>query len=410
MSDFRKLLGVRFLFQFAVNTQAVILGWLMYTLTHEPLNLGMIGLAEAVPALGLAIFAGYLVDRSRPQVVYRNVLLGSLVSAGIVWLSQSPWLALSTSNQVLALYASSFTSGVARGFAQPAMYAVVPRLMPRDDLGRASAWLGLAMQIASVLGPAVGGLVFGWFDAFTAAALPCLFLIPATVLWTLISVRIPAPAQSVKKPIGQELMSGAAFVFRHPILLPALSLDMLSVLFGGVEALLPIFASDILGVGARGLGVLRAAPALGAAVTGLILTRLDFRARAGSYLFTAVFGFGICILVFGLSRNYWLSLVALGLSGAFDGVSAIIRSTAVQLVSPDHMRGRISAINSIFIGSSNELGEFESGVAAHFFGTVPAVIFGGIACLMTVTVVAFRSKALRGLHLGELESGTKAPG
>ena len=405
MSDFRKLLGVRFLFQFAVNTQAVILGWLMYTLTHEPLNLGMIGLAETVPALGLAIFAGYLVDRSRPQVVYRNVLLGSLVSAGIVWLSQSPWLALSTSNQVLALYASAFTSGVARGFAQPAMYAVVPRLMPRDDLGRASAWLGLAMQIASVLGPAVGGLVFGWFDAFTAAALPCLFLIPATVLWTLISVRIPAPAQSVKKPIGQELLSGAAFVFRHPILLPALSLDMLSVLFGGVEALLPIFASDILGVGARGLGVLRAAPALGAAVTGLILTRLDFRARAGSYLFTAVFGFGICILVFGLSRNYWLSLVALGLSGAFDGVSAIIRSTAVQLVSPDHMRGRISAINSIFIGSSNELGEFESGVAAHFFGTVPAVIFGGIACLMTVTVVAFRSKALRGLHLGELESG-----
>ena len=405
MTDFKKLIGARFFFNFAVRMQAVIVGWQMYTLTHEPLHLGLIGLAEAVPALGIAVYAGYLVDRSRPQLVFLNVLIGSFVSAAVVFAAQLEVLHLDPAAQTVALYVASVITGAARGFSQPAMFAVAPRLMPRGDISRASAWMSSALQTAGVLGPAVGGLVFGWASVTAAAALPCVFLVVAILCWVSITVRIPPPARDGQRRVREELFSGAIFVWRHPILLPALSLDMLSVLFGGVTALLPIYASDILMVGARGLGALRAAPAIGSALVSLWLTRFDLKPRAGRYLIAAVLGFGLCMLTFGLSRNFWLSLGVLALSGAFDGVSVIVRSTAVQLVSPDHMRGRISAINSIFIGSSNELGEFESGMAAHWLGVVPAVTLGGFACLATVALIAFRSPTLRNLHLGELEQG-----
>lgn len=403
MIDFKRLIGARFFFNFAVRMQAVIVGWQMYTLTHEPLHLGLIGLAEAVPALGIAVYAGYLVDRSRPQLVFLNVLLGSLVSAAVVLAAQL--VAHDRFEQIVALYAASVITGAARGFSQPAMFAVAPRLMPREGISRASAWMSSALQTAGVLGPAVGGVVFGWFNATSASALPCVSLLVAIGCWVTIRARIAPPTRTDQRRVRDELFSGAVFVWRHPILLPALSLDMLSVLFGGVTALLPIYASDILFVGARGLGALRAAPAIGSALVSLWLTRFEFRARAGRYLIAAVTGFGLCMLIFGLSQNFWVSLAVLALSGAFDGISVIVRSTAVQLVSPDHMRGRISAINSIFIGSSNELGEFESGMAAHWLGTVPAVTLGGLACLTTVALIAFRSPTLRRLHLGELEQG-----
>ena len=384
--------------------QAVIVGWRMYTLTHEALHLGLIGLAEALPALGIAIFAGYLVDRSRPAIVYRGVIAGSLISAALVLISQWDRVGLSPVAQIVALYVASFLSGAARGFAQPAMYAIVPSLLARANLAKATAWMGTSMQTAGMLGPALGGVIYGEFGVFGASMVPVAGLLAALIAWCTVRTNVPPPARRESTNLREELLSGARFVFGHPILLPALSLDMLSVLFGGVEALLPIFASDILMVGARGLGALRAAPALGSALVNFGLTRVDIRARAGRYLITSVFSFGVCILVFGLSRNYWLSLAALTLSGVFDGISVLVRSTAVQLVSPNHMRGRISAINSIFIGSSNELGEFESGVAAHFFGTVPAVLLGGVACLCTVLVVTVRSKALRELDLGALEA------
>jgi hypothetical protein len=205
-----------------------------------------------------------------------------------------------------------------------------------------------------------------------------------------------------RSPFKEEFFSGAKFVFGHPILLPALSLDMISVMFGGVTALLPIFAADILMVGPKGLGILRAGPAIGAAVMSLALTRMHLRERAGIWLFVAVTGFGISILIFGLSQNFVISLFALAMSGAFDSVSMVIRSAAVQLSSPDAMRGRISAVNSIFIGSSNEIGEFESGVAARIFGVVPAVILGGAICLVTVAAIAFFCPALRKMDLDKL--------
>jgi hypothetical protein len=215
---------------------------------------------------------------------------------------------------------------------------------------------------------------------------------------------IDPPQKKHNASIRDELFSGASFVWRHPILLPALSLDMISVLFGGVTALLPIYAADILRVGATGLGILRASPAVGSMVMSIVLTKLDLRAKAGRWLYLSVAGFGLCMLVFGLSHSYLLSLTVLGLSGAFDSVSVVIRSSAVQLVSPDRMRGRISAINSIFIGSSNELGEFESGVAARFIGTVPAVVAGAVACLATVVVLGVRYPLLRRLDLKSLEA------
>ena len=401
--DFKKILCSRFLFTLGTQMQAVIVGWQMYQLTHDPLHLGLIGLAEAVPAIGIALYAGYVVDRSRPVRVLSWVLLASLLSALMVFLSQTKHLLASDHDRVLALYCASFLTGAARAFSQPAIFAIVPRIVPRDQLARASAWSMSTMQVARVSGPAAGGLIFGWFGVGVASGLVCLSLLLAfgAILW--IRKEVPPPANPPTRSVGTELMEGASFVFTHPILLPALSLDMISVFFGGVTALLPIYASDILHIDARGLGLLRAAPAVGAALTGVWLTRADIRARAGDWLFVAVTGFGLSTLVFGFSHSLWLSLAALALSGGFDSVSMVVRNTAVQLASPDRMRGRISAVNSIFIGSSNELGEFESGLAANFLGVVPAVIAGAGICLATVGATWFLSPTLRTMNLHDLE-------
>ncbi len=404
-SDFKKLMTARFLFTFAVQIQAVVLGWRMYILTKDPLYLGLIGLVEAIPALGLALYAGYIVDRSRPLVVLRGVIEVSLLSGFILLLSQLPWAGTQAALQIVALFVSSFLTGTARAFSQPAVFSIIPRIIDRENLPRASAWMTTSLQIARISGPAMGGLLFSWVGVSVSAGIVCLVLLIA--LGTLLFVKAsPNPVDSfgASESRKAQLFSGARFVIRHAILLPALSLDMVSVLFGGVTALLPIYAAEILMVGAKGLGGLRAAPAVGAAITSLWLTTLDIRKRAGTWLFSAVAGFGLCILAFAVSRNYMLSLFALALSGAFDSISMVIRTAAVQLSSPDSMRGRISAVNSIFIGSSNELGEFESGIVARVLGAVPAAVLGGVVCLATVVTVALLSPVLRKLNLHDLEA------
>lgn len=403
LKDFKTLMTVRFLFTFAVQMQAVVLGWRMYDLTHDPLFLGLIGLAEAVPALGLALYAGYIVDRSRPLVVYGRMLWLSFLSALVMFVSAVPSMDWSVRAQIAALFFASALTGTVRGFSQPAVYAVVPRLVPRERLSQATAWMSSALQIARISGPALGGLIFGWTGILFSGGLICAVLLIASLCMRLIETQIdPPPSSQQRNHLVKELLSGASFVWRHPILFPALTLDMVSVLFGGVTALLPIYASDILAVGPKGLGLLRGAPAIGATLMSLWLMNKDFRARAGTWLFIAVAGFGTSILVFSLSRDFYLSLVALGFSGVFDSVSMIIRSSAVQLASPDNMRGRISAVNSIFIGSSNELGEVESGIAARILGTVPAAVFGSCLCLLTVAVAAILSPALRKMDLRKL--------
>ncbi|WP_413584429.1 MFS transporter [Bdellovibrio sp. HCB274] len=403
LSDFKKLITARFLFTLAVQMQAVVIGWRIYELTKDPLSLGLVGLAEAIPALGLALYAGYVVDRSRPLKVYRWVLTGSLLSSMILLFAAYNGENWSVHWQVLALYLSSVFSGSARAFSQPSMYAILPKLTKREGLSKALAWMSTAMQTARVAGPALGGLIFGFLGLEVSYSVIFILLVGAISATYSIQMQIDAPALSGQShAMVDELKSGLKFVFGHPILLPALSLDMISVLFGGVTALLPIYASEILMVGPRGLGLLRAAPAVGATLMGIYLTRVEIRKNAGRHLLTAVAGFGVCILVFALSQNFILSMFALAFSGVFDSVSVIVRSTAVQLVSPDHMRGRISSVNSMFIGSSNEVGEFESGVAAKFLGTVPAACFGALMCLLTVGIVAWKSPTLRKMDMDKI--------
>jgi MFS family permease len=402
--DFKKLLTARFLFTFAVQMQAVILGWRIYDLLKDPLYLGFIGLAEAVPAIGLALYAGYVVDRARPLIVYRRVMYVSLLSGLVVLAEHIFALNFPLALQVGLLYLAAFLTGLARSFSQPAIFATVPRLVHRNDLMQATAQSSSAMQIARIGGPAVGGVVFGFLGPIVSSSNVCVLLISGIITMLFIHRQIPPPDSRVHHAsIRDELLSGMRFVFKHPILFPALSLDMISVLFGGVTALLPVFAREILNVGPQGLGLLRGAPAIGATIMSLYLSQTRGM-RTGQWLLSAVTGFGVCILVFGVSRNFYLSLAALAFSGAFDSISMVIRSAAVQLTSPDHMRGKISAVNSIFIGSSNEIGEFESGIAAKLFGSVPAVYFGGVMCLVTVGCVSYFAPKLRTMDLKNLEA------
>lgn len=403
-AEFKKLLSARFLFTFAVQMQAVVLGWRIYELLKDPLSLGLIGLTEAVPAIGLALYAGYVVDRSRPLLVYRRVMYVSFLSGLMVLTEHLLENHLQLGMKVGLLYSASFLTGLARSFSQPAIYASVPRIVERSELLRATAMMSSALQIARIAGPAFGGLIFGFFGPVASSSIVCALLALAVLSIVLVKKEIPAPNNKHQHAsISEELLSGAKFVFKHPILLPALSLDMISVLFGGVTALLPIFANEILFVGPKGLGWLRAAPAVGATLMSFYLANRTLRGRSGHWLLSVVAGFGLCILVFGMSRNFYLSLAALGVSGALDSISMLIRSAAVQLSSPDHMRGKISAVNSIFIGSSNEIGEFESGIAAKLLGTVPAVYLGGLVCIATVGLVAVLSPNLRNMDLRELE-------
>lgn len=404
--DFKKLISARFLFTFAVQMQAVVLGWRIYELLKDPLYLGFIGLAEAVPAIGLALYAGYLVDRMRPLIVYRRVMYISFLS-GVVVLAEHIFASqIPLGLQVGLLYVAAFLTGMARSFSQPAIFAAVPQLVPRNELMRATAFSSTAMQVARIAGPAFGGLIFGFFGAISSSTIVCLLLLAANFAVLSIQKDIPPPEKkSQHASVKDELLSGGRFVFKHPILFPALSLDMISVLFGGVTALLPIFASEILFVGPKGLGALRAAPAVGATIMSLYLSRTKGM-RTGKWLLSSVTGFGVCILLFGISRDFYLSLFALALAGSFDSISMVIRSAAVQLSSPDDMRGKISAVNSIFIGSSNEIGELESGIAAKIFGTAPAVYIGGVICLLTVGVISYLSPTLRNMDLKKLEEAS----
>lgn len=400
--EFTHLIYSRLLLSIAAQIQAVALGWQMYVLTKNALFLGLIGLAEAVPAISLALYSGYLVDRKDPVALFRIMIFISLISAAVMLTSQLEFAGIGPQLQIAALFFSSFLTGVARSFAQPSMYAIIPRIVPRNLLPTSSAWMAASFQISRVVGPGAGGVLFALLGVRITAAIACGLLLLSMILSPRFKLAPQAAARAGS--LWDNLISGARFVFGHPILLPALSLDMISVFFGGVTALLPIYAAEILHIGPTGLGALRAAPFAGAAIVSILLTRIDLKKRAGRHLLLSVVGFGLSILVFAVSRNVVLSLIALALTGAFDSVSVVVRSSAVQFSSPDHMRGRISAVNSIFIGSSNELGEFESGLLAHYLGPVSASVIGGVICLATVAWAAAAFPKLRALDLNELEA------
>ena len=400
--QFWRLIATRALYTFATQMQAILIGWTVYALTHSPVALGLVGLAEAVPALSLALKAGDMVDQGDPLVIYRRVLLANTASCGLLLASFLAHTHFVAAPAVLltALYGASFLTGTVRAFAQPCMFSLVPRMVPRDALTRSAASMSASMQVARVAGPACGGLTYALIGATGSLAL--VFALLALAQATLVGVTLVLPAAPVSGPIlssKRRLLEGLNFVAGQPVLLSALTLDMISVLFGGVTAILPIFAEEVLHVGSLGLGLLRAAPAVGATFAALALGRLEIRPYAGAYMLLSVAGFGACILGFACSTSIVWSCALLALSGAFDGVSMLVRTLIVQLTSPDAMRGRISAVNSMFVGSSNEIGELESGLAAAHLGTIPSVLFGGAMCLATVLAMTALSPRLRRLSL-----------
>ena len=403
--DFRKLTLARFLLAFAAQVQTLVMAWQVYQIKHDPLFLGLIGLFEAVPAIGLALIAGDVVDRRDPLKIYKNVVRACLVSALLLVAVSTPALGIAPGDRVAWIYLAAFITGCARGFSQPATYSLVPQMVPRESLHVSSAWITAAFQTASVVGPGIGGVLFAWRGERLPYGLDCVLLLAA--LWSMSLVRLrpkPAPSGPAGETAFRRATSGMRFVFTDGILLPALALDMFAVLFGGVEAILPIFAGDILKIGAAGLGLLQASPAIGALLGSALMIRFPASRRAGRILLVVVTGFGLCIIGFALSTTVWLSLLLLGLAGALDSVSMVIRGAIVQLSSPDHMRGRVAAVNSIFIGTSNEIGAFESGLAAKLRGTVPSVVAGGCLTLATVAGAALFAPQLREMDLDRLRS------
>jgi len=371
----------------AAQIQVIVVSWQIYAITRDPLSLGMIGLAEALPFIGAALFAGHFADVANRQRISVTALF-VLVLCGLALLAFNFGSPARLGTAVWPFYAVIAVSGLARSFLQPARNALGAEIVGRDLYHNAISWRSSTWQAAAVIGPAAGGLLYGFGGARTAYIVQAVLMAVAFIAFARIEYT-HKPRESIDAmPVAQSLTAGLRFVFSQPVLLSALALDLFSVLLGGAEALLPVFADQILHVGPQGLGILRAAPAVGAVMMALVLAhRPPFR-RAGPTLLFAVAGFAVCIIGFGLSRSFALSSFLLLLSGMFDNVSVLIRSTLVQTLTPPEMLGRVSSVNSIFIGSSNEIGAFESGVAARVLGTVPAVVVGGLASLGVVGLVA----------------------
>jgi len=376
----------------ASQIQAVVVAWQIYAITKDPLSLGLIGLAEALPFIALALYAGHLADR-RDRRGMALLALAVLFVCSVALL----WLTLRHAAAIWPFYAVIFASGIARSFLIPSRTALAAELVPRELYANAVAWRSSTWQFAAVVGPAVGGLLYGFGGPGIAYGADALLMGISIV--AMARVRHPRRV-AVAQPasIGESLGEGIRWVRSQPIILGAMTLDLFSVLFGGATALLPIFASDILRVGPEGLGLLRAAPAAGAVVMSLTVAHGRPMTRAGRALLVSVALFGACMVGFGLSRSFALSLLLLAASGMVDTISVVVRSTLLQVLTPDALLGRVAAVNAIFIGSSNEVGAFESGVAARLLGAVPAVVLGGVATLGVVGATAWRVPELRALR------------
>jgi MFS family permease len=394
---FLRLLTFRILIVLAYQIMAVVVGWHIYELTHDPWALGLVGLAEVIPYFSFALFAGYAVDHFSRRMfgvlaavmLFFNALTLMAVAAG--WLN---------GNAAWWIYASIAFTGLARAFIGPSYNSLFALVLPREQYAQAAGIGSSAFQFGLVAGPALGGVLVGWASTTTAYAVASALCLGAAVALLSLRVKEPRPAQTA--PVFSSIAEGLRFVRRNEIVFGAMSLDMIAVLFGGAVSMLPAFVQDVFHMGPEGLGILRAAPAVGAVVTGLVLARRPLNRHAGRWLLGAVAGFGLCIIGFALSSNFWIAGLLLLLSGACDGISVVMRTTILQLATPDAMRGRVSAINGIFIGSSNELGAFESGLAARLMGLVPSVIFGGMMTLVVVGATARLAPRLRRLDLRQL--------
>ena len=376
--DLRLYLGMRFLSNMAGQFQVVGVSWQVYAITQDPLALGYVGLFEFLPMVLLALPAGDLADRvDRRLILTATYVVQAVASAVLVWLS------LSGSENVWHFYGVVTLFGIARGLATPAQQSALPFLVGPEVLPKAVAWSSSANTLANVAGPAVGGLLFAIGAVLNYGACLAIFL-ATTVMALLLRMRRPGDFGQHRGTAFERIRDGIRYTLRHRIIIGAISLDLFAVLLGGAVALLPVFADDILHVGVEGLGALRAAPAFGAAAVALLLARYPVTRNAGTWMFASVALFGVAIIVFGLSRNFYLSLAALVVSGMGDLVSVVVRSTIIQLAAPDHMRGRVGSVNSLFVSASNELGQFRAGVTAAWVGAVPAVLIGGVGTLLVV--------------------------
>ncbi|KQC30716.1 MFS transporter [Flagellimonas eckloniae] len=400
--EFNIFLLARFAMVFAWSMQFIVIEWQVYSLTKDPLSLGIIGLMEVIPAVGMALFAGHIVDQKEKRNLLIKCILGfSVVSLGLFFLSlPSLETSLAPKKLLYSIYLLVFFGGLVRAFLGPTIFSLIALIVPKKIYPNAATWSSTTWQMASVLGPALAGFSISWVGVHWSMCVIFAFSIIALVFVLRIS-RKPILNPKIGEPVLKSLKDGLKFVFNSQAISGALTIDMIAVLFGGAVALLPIYAQDILHVGAEGFGILRAAPAVGALITMVGSTRFPLHKYAGKKLLLSVLAFGVCILVFGVSTSFWLSVIALFLSGAVDGVSMVIRQTILQLKTPDHMRGRVASVNSIFVGSSNELGAFESGLAAKLLGTVNAVIFGGCMTILTVGVTSLVSPSFRKLDLSK---------
>ena len=398
--EFNTFLLLRFAMVFAWSMQFIVIEWQVYSITKDPLSLGIIGLMEVIPALSMALFAGHIVDQKEKKgLLVKCILAFSVISFGLFLLT---WPAVvsdfNTKSILYAIYFLVFLGGLVRAFLGPTIFSLLSLLVPKKAYPNAATWSSSVWQIASVVGPAVAGFSITLIGVHWSMC--SVFACSILALLALSQIeKKPILNPKIGEPVMESLTEGIKFVFNNKTVLGAITLDMVAVLFGGAVALLPVFAQDILKVGPEGFGFLRAAPAVGAFITMLITAYVPLSKNAGMKLLSAIFAFGICIIVFGLSTIFWVSLLALFLSGVFDGISVVIRQTILQLKTPDHMRGRVSAVNSMFVGSSNELGAFESGLTAKLMGTVTAVVFGGSMTLFVVLTTGIISPTFRKLDL-----------
>jgi MFS family permease len=400
---FLKLLAFRILMVLAYQMMAVAVGWHIYEITHDTLALGLIGLAEVIPYFSCALFAGHAVDHYYSRrffamlaafLLFGNALLLTAISTGYIETHVN-------TNITFWIYGAIAFTGVARAFIAPSYTTLFAIILPRSKYAKATGIGSAVFQTGLVLGPALGGLFIGFTNTTITYGMASILCLGAFIAVFLLKVKEPNNTTE-QLPIFKSIAEGLRFVFSNQIILGAMTLDMFAVLFGGAVAMLPAFIQDVYQLGPESLGMLRAAPAAGAILTGLWLAKHPINLHAGRWLLGAVAGFGFCMIGFGLSTYFWMAILMLLLSGVFDGISVVMRQTILQLATPDNMRGRVSAINGIFIGSSNEIGAFESGLAARLMGLIPSVIFGGLMTIGVVGVTAKYAPKLRQLELHQL--------
>ncbi len=397
--NLRNFLTARFLFILALQMVTFALAWHLYSLTHSALALGWLGLSEVIPAISLALYAGHVIDKSDKRNLLFKGMLAYLVTTCLLSFVTSSFSEdhFGKTGVQLFIYFLVFCTGIFRAFTGPTFHAILAQLVQKDQLPKAITWSSTVWTAASVTGPVLAGLFISLIGT-TNMFFVSIFLLISAVVFVYQIPNQPVLHNNLMQRAWDSMKEGISYVWRTKEVLSALSVDMFAVLFGGATALLPVFATEILHVDATKTGILKAAQGVGTVLILSLMTKFPLVKKQGSIMLQAVALFGICIIVFAVSKNFWLSFAALFFAGVFDGLSVMVRSTIIQLYVPDEMRGRVSSVNSMFINSSNELGQFESGLAAKLMTTVPSVIFGGCMTILVVTIAYIKAPKLRKLE------------